>query len=287
MSAGVHQWTTERLHGPVSDLLGAAEPSKSATRLVRIHTITRPALVLGSTQSLDAADPRRAADAGAEVVRRRSGGGAVLLQPGGQIWADFFVPAADPLWSDDVARAVHWVGELWSTVIEPFVTEPISVHSGRLEADDWGRLVCFAGRGSGEVFVGGLKVVGISQRRSRQRARIQTTARLRHPPTAESGHGPERAQIGGGPSRRSGVIPAPVGRAHGPPKPRLHSPRPRANGPDSLTYSLDLLDELALLDVAPQDRNTGREVMAARCGAIGAIEADVIAALLRTLKAGA
>ena len=176
----------ERLHGRVSELLEWAEPPAAAARVARIHTVTGPGLVLGSTQSLETADRIRAAAAGAEVRRRRSGGGAVLLRPGSQVWADFFVPASDPLWSDDVARAAHWVGELWSAVVEPFVAEPISVHSGRLAADRWGRLVCFAGSGPGEVFVGGRKVVGVSQRRTRSRVRIQTTARLGHPDTAAS-----------------------------------------------------------------------------------------------------
>lgn len=177
-------WTVERLRGPVSDLLEAAEPPAAAARLARIHTVERPGLVLGSTQRLEIADQGRAAAEGAEVLRRRSGGGAVLLSPGGQVWVDFFLPASDPLWHDDVAIAARWVGELWSAVIEPFVALPVSIHSGRLEADRWGRLVCFAGAGPGEVFVGGLKVVGVSQRRSRRRARIQTTARLRHRPPA-------------------------------------------------------------------------------------------------------
>ena len=182
---GACGWTVERLHGPVSDLLEAAEPPATAARLARIHTVEEPGLVLGSTQRLEIADRSRASAAGTEVLRRRSGGGAVLLVPGGQVWVDFFLPATDPLWCDDVAQATRWVGELWSVVIEPFVAEPISVHSGRLEADHWGRLVCFAGAGPGEVFVGGRKVVGVSQRRSRHRARIQTTARLPHrPPSA-------------------------------------------------------------------------------------------------------
>ncbi len=173
------RWTVERLHGQVSELLESAEPPAVATRVARIHTVTGAGLVLGSTQSLETADQTRAAAASTEILRRRSGGGAVLLLPGGQVWADFFVPASDPLWSDDVALAAQWVGELWSAVVEPFVADPISVHSGRLVADGWGRLVCFAGSGPGEVFAGGRKVVGVSQRRTRSRVRIQTTARLR------------------------------------------------------------------------------------------------------------
>jgi len=182
--SSAHPWTVERLKGPVSDLLRTAEPLQTATRLARIHTVTRLGLVLGSTQPPETADQSRAAAAGAEILRRRSGGGAVLLRPGGQVWADFFIPASDPLWRDDVACAARWAGELWAAAIEPLIADPVSVYSGRLAADQWGRLVCFAGRGPGEVFMDGLKVVGVSQRRSRQRARIQTTARLRRPPGA-------------------------------------------------------------------------------------------------------
>ena len=184
---GTCGWTVERLHGPVSDLLEAAEPPAVAERLARIHSVEEPGLVLGSTQRLEIVDQSRAAAAGTQVLRRRSGGGAVLLSPGGQVWVDFFLSASDPLWRDDVTQAARWVGELWSAVIEPFVSGPISVHFGRLEADRWGRLVCFAGTGPGEVFASGLKVVGVSQRRSRHRARIQTTARLRHRPSAAGG----------------------------------------------------------------------------------------------------
>ena len=103
----------------------------------------------------------------------------MLLVPQRQAWVDFFVPSSDPLWCDDVARAALWVGELWSAVVAGFVSDPVSVHASGLVADRWGKLVCFAGAGPGEVFVGGRKVVGVSQRRSRERVRIQTTARVR------------------------------------------------------------------------------------------------------------
>ncbi len=234
------RWTVQRLQGPVSELLESAEPPTTATRLARIHTVTGAGLVLGSTQSLETADQIRAAAAGTEILRRRSGGGAVLLRPGGQVWVDFFVPASDPLWSDDVAYTAQWVGELWSAVIEPFVAEPISVHSGRLVADRWGRLVCFAGSGPGEVFAGGRKVVGVSQRRTRSRVRIQTTARLGHADSASSIQADARG-----------------------------------------------LDEIELLDVTAADRETGRAVMARRCGSVPATEAGLTEALLGALEAQA
>jgi lipoate-protein ligase A len=37
----------------------------------------------------------------------------------------------------------------------------------------WSRLVCFAGLAPGEVTVGGRKVVGVAQRRTRRHARFQ------------------------------------------------------------------------------------------------------------------
>ena len=171
-------WVIEHRSGSVPDLFGHPEPPHGASRLARLHTVERPGLVLGSSQRTGTADGSRAASAGVEVVRRRSGGGAVLLGPGSQVWADFFVAATDPLWHDDVTLAARWVGRLWSSVVAKFATAPCSVHAGRLVADRWGRLVCFASAGPGEVFVDGRKVVGISQRRSRDRVRFQTAARL-------------------------------------------------------------------------------------------------------------
>ena len=171
-------WDIEHSSGSVCDLFGLEEPPHGTSRLARLHTVERPGLVLGSAQSSDTADRSRAASAGVDIIRRRSGGGAVLLGPGTQVWADFFVTAGDPLWHDDVALAARWVGRLWASAVARFVTEPCSLHSGRLVADRWGRLVCFAGAGPGEVFLGGRKVVGVSQRRSRHRVRFQTAARL-------------------------------------------------------------------------------------------------------------
>lgn len=196
---GGPSWTVERRRGSVPELLDAPEPPPGTPRLARLHTVDRPGLVLGSTQPPSTADRAAAAAAGVDVVRRRSGGGAVLLWPGRQVWADFFVPADDPLWSDDVSEAALWAGEAWAAAIGPFAREAVSVHSGQLVADRWGRLVCFAGRGPGEVLVGGLKVAGVSQRRSRHRARIQTTARVASPSdgasAAEPGPSPDELDL--------------------------------------------------------------------------------------------
>ncbi len=180
-------WTVELQEGRIAHLLDAPEPPTD-NRTLRIHQIKCAALVLGSAQPLSIANTSVAQAAGVDVVRRRSGGGAVLLQPDQHLWVDFFVPADDPLWHDDVGLAVGWVGEVWAATVASVLEAPAgmpTVHSGRLDADRWGQLVCFAGRGPGEVFVSRRKIVGVSQRRNRRRARIQTLARLAAHPRGE------------------------------------------------------------------------------------------------------
>ena len=92
----------------------------------------------------------------------------MLLWPGEFVWLDLEIPASDELWSDDVGKAMWWVGELWRTALG--ATEPeATVHRGRLIRTRWSTDVCFAGAGPGEVLVGGAKLVGVSQRRSATR----------------------------------------------------------------------------------------------------------------------
>jgi lipoate-protein ligase A len=142
-------------------------------RLVRVLSVTAPALVLGSTQPAPAVAPGD----GVEVVRRRSGGGAVLLRPGETIWVDVVVPAGDPLWSADVGRAFWWLGETWARALGFG-----EVHRGPLVRTPWSAQVCFAGVGAGEVVDasggGGGKVVGIAARRTRAWALFQCAVPL-------------------------------------------------------------------------------------------------------------
>ena len=143
--------------------------------------VDRSALVLGSTQPDSVVDRDRAEAAGVEVVRRRSGGGAVLLRPGETVWVDVFLPAGDPLAEADVGRAFGWIGRAWVaaltlTGVGQAPGPPVAVHEGRPRAGPWSATVCFAGLGPGEVTVGGAKVVGISQRRSRAGALFQCGA---------------------------------------------------------------------------------------------------------------
>ncbi|MHB8219593.1 MAG: lipoyl protein ligase domain-containing protein [Acidimicrobiales bacterium] len=133
-------------------------------------------MVLGSTQPGGIVDPVRAASAGISVVRRRTGGGAVLLLPGDHLWVDAWLPRDDPLWRRDVSTAAHWVGRWWSEVLRAHDVPDVAVHAGPIRRTRWSDRVCFAGMGPGEVTASGQKVVGIAQWRSREGALFHVCA---------------------------------------------------------------------------------------------------------------
>src|SRR5262245_17418784 len=97
----------------------------------------RPALVLGSGQPDSDVDAGAVAAAGVEIVRRRSGGGAVLVAPGGLLWVDLVVPAGDPLWQADVGRAAWWVGASWAAALESAVRARPDVWRGAMRRSPW------------------------------------------------------------------------------------------------------------------------------------------------------
>ncbi|MFO7280620.1 MAG: hypothetical protein C0P77_009475 [Thermoanaerobacterales bacterium] len=175
-------WALRRLRGPAGDL--HAEPIPAAPhRAVWVLEATAPALVLGSTQGDDLVDAAAAARTGVAVVRRRSGGGVVYVDPATTAWVDVVLPAGDPLWDDDVGRAARWVGQAWQRALADLGVGPAVVHDGAMACGPLGRLVCFGTVGAGEVTTpDGRKIVGISQRRTRAAARFQCAAYSRWDP---------------------------------------------------------------------------------------------------------
>jgi lipoate---protein ligase len=163
-------WRIWRLAGSAGDLHAR---DLEEGRALAVLAVDGPALVLGSAQPRTDADAGACRAAGVEVVRRRSGGGAVLLEPGAALWVDLTISRDDPLWDDDVGRAAGWVGRTWEAALDDLGVAGLEVHGGRMDASAWSRLVCFAGVGPGEVLAGGRKLVGVSQRRTREGARFQ------------------------------------------------------------------------------------------------------------------
>jgi lipoate-protein ligase A len=172
-------WRIEHVTGDVGAFHARGLPADQ--RIATFFRAVSPALVLGSSQRDESVDVEAAEWQGIDVVRRRSGGGGVLLWPDEFVWLDLEIPASDDLWSDDVGRSMWWVGELWRVALAD-VESLATVHHGRLVRTQWSTDVCFAGTGPGEVLVGDAKLVGISQRRTRVGARFQTMTHLRWRP---------------------------------------------------------------------------------------------------------
>ncbi len=130
-----------------------------------------PTLVLGGSQSSEVLDSSRTGTI--PLRRRRGGGGLVLLQPD-DLWIDWWIPASDPRWSPDIRVSSVQAGGWWREALGDDVPGVVSVHEGPLEGDPAYRVVCFAGRGPGEVFVDGRKAVGLTQWRVREGSFIST-----------------------------------------------------------------------------------------------------------------
>ncbi len=140
-----------RRRGSAADFHALQIPAALDEAEAWVFEVERPALVLGSSQrgQVTVADPA------VEVVRRNSGGGAVLLVPGRCLWIDVLLARDDPRWSDDVGKSSYWLGEVWASALPGS-----EVYRGRLQQTTWGRLVCFGALGPGEVTIAGRKVVG-------------------------------------------------------------------------------------------------------------------------------
>lgn len=161
-------WVRDEWHAS-AELLHARPMPRDRRRRVSWLRPIAPALILGS------ASPDLFGGVRTDLVRRQSGGGLVWLDPGTSAWVDVFVPTSDPLWHSDVGKAFHWLGRTLAAAFAD-VGVPASMHPGPYEAGPSDGLVCFASLGPGEVVVDGRKLVGISQRRTREGSRFQCIA---------------------------------------------------------------------------------------------------------------
>lgn len=174
--------TVEMFRGRAQEFHSRDVPDEPVVRLWWFEP-TADALVLGSTQRRTIVDVDACRARGVDIVERRSGGGLVLLSEEGTLWLDVVVPVEHRLWERDVTRSAEWLGEVWIAALTAVGVRSLEQHRGNLVRTPASDLICFAGRGPGEVFDGlGSKVVGISQRRTRLHARFQCAVSLHWDP---------------------------------------------------------------------------------------------------------
>ena len=141
-------------------------------------TFAQTTLVIGSAQT-EASINRAACDAdGIPVIRRGSGGGAVLCDPG-LLEVDVALPAGHALLGDDVTESYRFLGRAWVEALAAVgvAGRLVTVEEARALSDDRraaARAACYAGLSPYEVVdPDGRKLVGLCQRRRRGAALFQ------------------------------------------------------------------------------------------------------------------
>lgn len=179
-------WNVEVVRGSAEDFHRRELPGQLEPTLWWFE-VESFAIVLGSSQPIEHLDLGACARDGCAVVRRRSGGGAVLMRPQESHWVDVLLPRDDPRWTDDVSASAWWLGEAWSRALAGLGVSSTTVHHGPMVTTPWSSRLCFAGVGGGEVVAyDGSKLVGISQRRVRAGARFQCIVHRRWNPEANA-----------------------------------------------------------------------------------------------------
>ncbi len=100
------------------------------------------------------------------VLLRDNGGGAVWLEPEGQIWLGLYLPSSSGFLAQDYRSELIHLGEYARVALAGVGLGDLEVVVG---PDDTlvGKSVCFAGRSYGEITTYGRKILGISLRRTR------------------------------------------------------------------------------------------------------------------------
>ena len=168
MSSQTDLWPVHHWQGSAADFHAT---DLGSTRALWWCEVNEPALILGSTQPDTDIDHECADELGVKIVRRRSGGGVVYVHPEDSVWIDITIGRDDVLWTDDVTSSMLWVGEVFVDALKPWVQA--TVFREKFDSGTFGRTVCFGSASPGEVFVESSKLVGISQRRTRDGARFQ------------------------------------------------------------------------------------------------------------------
>lgn len=148
------------------------------------HSTTRQTLILGTGQRPEELGFSAPSREDTHIVRRHTGGTAVLAAPG-VLGLDVALPAAHPLSGADVVEAYRWLGETWSAALHGLQVDAHIVSivearaSARRDTLDAVRMACFGTLSPYEITVGDRKLVGFAQVRRRAGVLLQSGIHLR------------------------------------------------------------------------------------------------------------
>ncbi len=159
--------TADQLHNMAAPLGGGFTAA--------LNQIATDALVLGSSQTTDLIDQKRANDDSIEIAKRRTGGGIVFIDKRQDAWLDIYVPSDAPFLSPKIENSFDWLGLIWLEALKATAPEVgfRLLKSKPTNPASLAGSLCFNSMGFGEIALGPSKVVGISQRRSRDYSKFQ------------------------------------------------------------------------------------------------------------------
>jgi lipoate-protein ligase A len=168
-----------------ADALAADEALLDQAPAERWYVVNRAAVVLGLALHRRAAsvlDLARCAQVGLQVLERRAGGGAVLLDSGMLCYA---VAVPTSLVSEDLTASYRWLGEHFAERLRALGVSARRVEVDEARADvaehrhDLLANTCYGLLSPHEVVVGSAKLVGLAQVRRRHAALFQIGILLR------------------------------------------------------------------------------------------------------------
>ena len=155
---------------------------------VRWYVTRQQALVLGNGQKPTVVNMAACQAQGIEVVRRTSGGTAVLVDADA-LSMEVALPPGHPLATTDIVRGYAWIGHIWAAAFQNLgiaSARALPVEELRalppVEKDDPVRLACYGTLSPWEVVSHHKKVVGLCQVRRRTGTLYQVGIYLRWQP---------------------------------------------------------------------------------------------------------
>lgn len=142
---------------------------------LRLFTFSPPCLSLGRLQQPRDVDVDGCHQMGVDLVRRPTGGGAVLHR--GDLCYSLVAPARDPLWAGGVLASCRRIAEALAAAMVALGARDVVVAPP--EGQRRRSAACFATTAPGEVMVSGFKAAGSAQRRSPQAVLQQGSIPLR------------------------------------------------------------------------------------------------------------
>ena len=150
------------------------------------YSAGRPALVLGTSQKLQAVNLEYCRQHQIAVYRRTSGGAAVLSEPR-FLSLDIALPPNHPFAPADIVKTYAWLGQTWLETLQTLglskvklvvpeeirAAKNLNLVAEEAEDDRLARLVCFGSLSPYEVVSEGRKLVGLAQVRRRAGTLLQ------------------------------------------------------------------------------------------------------------------